>query len=311
MTRMWSLPFLAIVLSAGAAPGDDDPLLALLGQDDDAARRGAIQGLLRADGGDGCARLSAYARARDSRARENAVRAMGDLACSSIEDYRPYFSDGSAWVAEALLDAVSRNRVNEGVPYAIERLNDRRRLVSDGGSWTLSQAALRALRTLTGQPIPSASQAREEDASAKAETAWRAWYAANRDEPQAAWIASGVKIIREALAGDATARRLAALETAALIGEPGRVLLVEALRRKPSDLAATLTCTPDEPPRVTDQVPCVLSVKNSTLHRVALAPGDVDVEVAPWVPPSTEPRTSSRSRDTVSENEAEREPKSD
>jgi len=296
---MWRHPFLAILLAAGAAPADGDPLLALLGQDDEAARRGAIRELLQAGGGDGCARLSGYSRARDSGARENAVRTMGDFGCSSIDDYRPYFSDGSAWVADALLDAVSRNRVEEGVPYALARLDDRRRLVSDGGSWTLAQAALRALRTLTGQPIPTAAQARAEGASVPAEAVWRAWYAAHRDEPPAAWIISGVTSMREALAGHSPARRLAALETAALIGEPGQIVLVEALRRKPSDLTAALSCTPDEPPRVTDEVPCVLTVKNSTLHRVALASGDVDVEVALWVPPATEPRTSGRERDPV------------
>ena len=72
---MWSLALLAFLLAAKTAPGADDPLLALLVQEQDAARRGAIQDLLRADGGDACATLSGYARARDARAREKIGRA--------------------------------------------------------------------------------------------------------------------------------------------------------------------------------------------------------------------------------------------
>jgi len=298
---MWSLALLAFLLAAKAAPGADDPLLALLVQEQDAARRGAIQDLLRADGGDACATLSGYARARDARARENAVRMMGEAGCSSIDAYRPFFSDGTAWIADALLNALARNRVEEGVPYALALLSDQRRLVTDGGSWTLGQEAQRALRTLTGQPILSAAPQNPEGRRAPIEEAWRAWYAAHGDEPASVWIASGVKSMSEALAGNSAARRLDALETALLIGDPGRPLLAETLRRNPSDLTAVLSCAPEEPPRVTDEVPCTLTVRNASPHRIALAPGDASVALSPWEQPQTAPRPSGRSRDAAGE----------
>lgn len=299
---MWSLALLTVLLAAKTAPGADDPLLALLVQDPDAARRGAIRDLLRADGGDACATLSGYARARDARARENAVRTMGDAGCSSIEAYRPFFSDGTAWIADALLNALARNRVEEGVPYALALLSDRRRLVTDDGNWTLGQEAQRALRTLTGQPILSAARPNPSGRDAAIEEAWRAWYAAHGDEPASAWIASGVKSMHEALAGSSAARRLDALETALLIGEPGRPLLAEALRRAPSDLTAVLSCAPEEPPRVTDQVPCTLTVRNASPHRIALALGDPSVALSPWEqPPPAAPRPPTKSRDAATE----------
>jgi hypothetical protein len=298
---MWSRALLTVLLAAKTAPGADDPLLDLLVQDQDAARRGAIQDLVRADGGDGCATLSGYARARDARARENAVRMMGEVGCSSIDAYRPFFSDGTAWIADALLNALARNRVEEGVPYALALLSDRRRLVTDDGSRTLGQEAQRALRTLTGQPILSAAPQSPGDRRAPIEEAWRAWYAAHENEPATVWIASGVRSMREALAANSAARRLDALETALLIGEPGRPLLSEALRRNPSDLTAVLSCIPEEPPRVTDQVPCTLTVRNASPRRIALAPGDTSVALSPWEQPPPAPKLSGRSRDAASE----------
>ena len=293
---MKTVPLMLVLLTAGSPSGGEDPVLALLEQEGIPERRAAIEDMLRAEGRDACERLSSYSRAREARARENAVRTMSAAGCSSADDYRPYFSDGSAWVADALLDALTRHRIAEGVPYALARLSDSRRLVSGDGSWTLAQAAHRTLRGLTAQPIPSARPQGQGTASGGVEAAWRSWYAQHGEEPASDWMASGLKRMREALAGNSAVRRVAALETAALIGEPGRPLLVEALRRKASDLEAALTCTPDGPPRVQDQVPCIITVRNTAPRRMALAPGEIAVKVAPWEPPATAPRGAEPSR---------------
>jgi len=287
------IPAVLLVLGLIEARGADDALLQLLAQGA-AARREEIESLLKARGGDPCSTLSGYALVRDATARERAVRGLGEIGCRDVEHYRPYFSDADAWVADALLDSLARNRVGEAVPYAIDRLSDRRRLVSDAGSWTLSEAAHGSLRTLTAQPIPPPRVGRSADPAA----AWRAWYDAHRDRPPASWIASGLESVRLALAGDDAERRLEALETAAAVGEPAETLLQEALRRAPSDLVVTLSCDPDEPPRVGDQVACTLMVRNVSRRRVALAAGEIATVVSPWAPepgpaPASPPRRGS------------------
>jgi hypothetical protein len=244
-----------------------DPLLFLLNGDDDATTRETLLSRLREAPGGPCAALAPYASTPRAMARERAVRVMGDAGCDRLEHYRPYFDDQSAWVQVALLDAVARRHVSGAVPYAIARLRDARRLVTDDGSVTVGQAAEHALRSLTGQPIASDS-----------ETAWRSWYGDHGAEPPSAWIASGLQQVGTKLQAGPQ-ERLAALETLARLGETGRAPLATALRREPDALAMEFDCTPEDPPRVMETVPCTLFVRNRTDRPIALAVGEVQVRL--------------------------------
>jgi len=86
-------------------------------------------------------------------------------------------------------------------------------------------------------------------------------------------------LARADLARDDSARRIEGIELLALIGTPALPALRAAFERREQDLRATLSCVPDEPPRVTDQVPCVLLVTNLAKRRIALAPPPGDPEV--------------------------------
>lgn len=283
---MYAPVILALLLSA--APGgvrEDDPLVQVLEEEDAAARNASAAEILKSRGGDPCTALSACSRIRSATAREHAVRLMGVLACRSMEDYRPYFDDGSGWVADALLSAIAQNRVEEAVPYALARLDDHRRLVSDDGSWTLAQAAHKALQALTGQPISIDAAQAPGGRADSGPAAWRAWYRAHKDEDSVEWIAAGLRRIREAVASDSGPARVEAVETLAQVGEPGEALLKETLRRAPGDLVASLVCAPEEPPRVTEKIPCTFVLRNATSHRVVVAAGEVGVQLQRSEPP--------------------------
>ncbi len=261
---------MAVLLLLAGTPAEVppvDPLLLLLNGDDDAGTRETLQSRLRDAAGGPCAALAPYASAPRAMARERAVRAMADAGCDRLESYRPFFDDKSAWVEVALLDAVARRRVSGAVPYAIARLTDARRLVTDNGSVSVGQAAERALRSLTGQPIAPGSEA-----------AWRSWYADHASEPPSAWIASGLQQVGAKLQAGPQ-ERLAALETLARLGEAGRAPLATALRREPDDLVMEFDCTPEDPPRVLESVPCTLFVRNRSNRPIALALGDVQVRL--------------------------------
>jgi hypothetical protein len=273
--RRAAVPILALLLGATRLPAVAaiDPLTSLLSDDWDETRRSAVRERVRALGSSACPTLAGYSAAPDPRAREHAVRAMADAGCSDLADYRGFFSDTSAWVVDALIDATSRHRLTAAAPFLLAHVDDRRRLVSDDGAREVAEEADRGLRRLTAQPIPRLPAARGGAATGDP-AAWRAWYAAHRADAPALWIASGLDAIGRDLAGDNLARRLVALDTLALLGAPGRPALAAALRRAPSDLEVGLVCLPEEAPRVLDQIPCTVTITNVGEHRLALAIGE-------------------------------------
>ena len=274
--------FGALLLGAPRAGCDAaiDPLPSLLSDDWDAARQSAVQERVRALGSSACATLAGYAAAPDARAREHAVRAMADAGCSDPSDYRGFFSDTSAWVVDALIDATTRHRIAAAAPFLLAHIDDRRSLVSDDGALMIADRADRGLRRLTAQPIPRLPAARGGNARGDP-AAWRAWYAAHGADAPSSWIDSGLAEIRKDLAGDDAARRLVALDTLALLGTPGRPALAAALRRMTTDLDVGLVCLPDEAPRVLDQVPCTVTITNVGARRLALAIGEPVVRLEP------------------------------
>ena len=292
----------ALLLGAPRAECDAavDPLRALLSDDWDAARQSAVQDRVRALGSSACATLAGYSAAPDPRAREHAVRAMADAGCSDAADYRGFFSDTSAWVVDALIDATTRHRIAAAAPFLLAHIDDRRSLVSDDGDLMIADQADRGLRRLTAQPIPRLPAARG-GAARGDPAAWRAWYAAHGADAPSSWIDSGLAAIRKALAGDDAARRLAALDTLALLGAPGRTALNDALRRAATDLDVGLVCLPDEAPRVLDKVPCTLTITNVGARRLVLALGEpvvrLELHEAPQAAPAPPPAPSARGRD--------------
>jgi len=287
--RSLNIPLLAVAVWAAcaltAAPARAaDPLQGLLADGDEATRREAIRERVRALGDAACPTLSAYAGAPDPRAREHAVEAMEEAGCDRLEDYRDFFRDRSAWVVRAVARALGRHRIAGGVPFLLSHLEDRRTLVSDGDSVTLSDVVEQALRRLTAQPIePEGAAPRQAPGGREAAVAgaWRAWYAAHAQEPPARWLSDGRTTIRAALAGGSPPARYAALQTLALVGEPVVDLLLEALQRRAGEITAALQCAPDEPPRVTEEVPCTLSLRNDTARRIPLALGEIDLRLGP------------------------------
>ena len=256
---------------ARVAPPAGDPLLASLASDDYEAARLEIERTLRATQGPACQVLGSFAAQRDARVRENAVRAMIDSGCRRFGDYRPYADDRSPWVAGVVVKAIERHLMVEAVPYLMDRLGDRRMVITGEGSWTIAQAAHRALRALTCQsfhfdPQGSAQGQRE------AIEAWRAWYAAHQGEAREAWVASGIAQARDYISRDYSPHRVEGFQLLALIGAPGVPALRAALDRQEGDLRARLACASDEPPRVTDEIPCMLEVVNGSGRRIAFAP---------------------------------------
>ena len=287
-----------LLLAASAAPPARavDPLPGLLADGDDAAGRDLLRERVRALGEAACPTLSAYAGAPDSRARERAVQTMDDAGCDHLEDYRDFFGDRSAWVVQAVARALGHHRIASGVPFLLSHLEDRRALVSDGENVTISGTAEQALRRLTAQPIEPEGVFLRGSAAGRASAlaaAWRAWYAAHASEPPVRWLGDGRAAIRGALAGGSPSARYAALETLTLVGEPVVDLLVEALKRRPGEITAALQCAPDEPPRVTEEIPCTLSLRNDTSRRIPLALGGIDLKLGPVAaapPPPASPK---------------------
>ena len=271
-----------LLASTGSAPAVD-PLPQLLTDED--TPMPAIRERVSALGAAGCPTLSAYAGAPDPRTRERAVSALDEAGCDQLEDYRDFFADRSAWVVRAVALALAHHRIAGGVPFLVAHLEDRRRLVSEGESVEIAVTAEQVLRRLTAQPIEPEGTAR--DAAGGRETrlaaAWRAWQREHGAEPASRWLADGRLAIRAALAAGSPKARYAALETLALVGEPVDDLLVEALKRRPGEITAALLCAPDEPPRVTEQVPCTLTLRNDATRRIPLALGDIDLRLGPVV----------------------------
>jgi len=283
--RPASLPLLlgaiaAAMVPARAAPrAAPDPLAAMLADDWSDATRAAVAERVRGLGSAACATLAGYAAAPDPRSREHAVRALDIAGCDTIEDYQPFFADDAPWVVDAVIEAVAGRRIVASWPFVLAHADDRRRLVSDDGSWTIEAAAQRALRRLTGQPVPFAPDDPPE-ARDRAAAAWRAWFAAHAGESPSAWQQSGLAAARAALAGSDPGRRMAALETLALADGRGQALLHDALLRAPGEIEARLVCTPEEPPRVTETVPCALVLRNAAARRIPLALGDAGIALA-------------------------------
>src|SRR5262245_51699843 len=148
----------ALRAPAHAAPRPaPDPLATMLADDWNDATRAAVIERLHALGGAACPTLSGYSAAQDPRAREHAVRAMDLAGCDTLEDYGPYLGDHAPWVVDAVIAAAGGRRIEGALPFVLGHVDDRRRLVSDDGTWTIEEAAHRALRRLTGQPIPFAA----------------------------------------------------------------------------------------------------------------------------------------------------------
>ncbi|HYV18820.1 MAG TPA: hypothetical protein VFC25_07310 [Verrucomicrobiae bacterium] len=273
----------ALLLASTGSVAAVDPLPQLL--TDENTPMPAIRERVSALGAAGCPTLSAYAGAPDPRTRERAVSALDEAGCDQLEDYRDFFSDRSAWVVRAVALAVAHHRIAGGVPFLVAHLEDRRRLVSEGESIEIAVTAEQGLRRLTAQPIEPEGAARA--ASGGRETlvaaAWRAWQREHGAEPASRWLTDGRAAIRAALAAGTPKARYAALETLALVGEPVDDLLVEALKRRPGEITAALQCAPDEPPRVTEQVPCTLTLRNDATRRIPLALGDIDLRLGPVV----------------------------
>jgi hypothetical protein len=268
----------------------EDPLLDLLQSDDYEQARPAILRELKRPDVAPCVALGGYAGHRDERVRENSVRALADAGCADFDSYRGFLADARPWVIEAVLRAAGRHRITAAVPFLIDRLEDRRRIVSGEGSWTIGDTALVALRAVTCQPITFDPRGTPEE-RASAIAAWREWHTAHGREPRAAWIESGVARAHLLASGDDPARRLEALRLLALLGPDGEPALRAVLRRGPGDLGVTVGCEPEEPPRVTDRVPCVIEVTNRSGRRLALsvAPGEPEVRLTRGEPGSGPP----------------------
>jgi hypothetical protein len=264
---------------SSSAPGgqrlDDETLAGLLAAADDAqARAGILQHL--GETAIACPALTRFGDRRDPVVREQAVRAMDQAECAAIEYYRPFMRDPHPWVTDALVTAIERHRIGEGIPFLIGHLSDPRRILSGGGIWSIGERAHRALRAVSCQSLhfDPAGSAQEQ---ARAAARWTTWYADHGSEPRARWIEEGFARAREYLQQDRVRLRREGLQLLLLIGAPAAPELRAAFRRGPAELEASLSCTPDEPPRVTEEVPCLFAVANGSERRVAFIPGALKV----------------------------------
>jgi hypothetical protein len=256
--------------AAPEPPAAADPLLPYL-QDDDSQARAQVLKVLREQGRPPCPALGAYAGNGNSRVRGNAVQAMDDAGCSDFDAYGAYLLDGSASVLSALVEAAERHLMKDAVPFLLGSLFDRRRIVTERGTWSIGERAQHALMVITCQSFhfdPATSR----DDQRNAVTRWRQWYLAKRDLPRDEWVQEGIGRARDYAQRDYGPYRVEGLRLLALIGPQALPALRELLARKPDDLKAEVVCQPDEPPRVTDAVPCALLVRNSAGRRVAIAP---------------------------------------
>ncbi len=255
-----------------------DRLALLLAEPDYEASRGALRREMEARGDRACRSLRAYARGPSDTVRENAVRALDDSGCAAYADYRPFMDDRGAWVTELVIRAVRRHLVTEAVPFLLNRLSDPRSIVSQEGSWTVAESARKALWAISCRSFPFDPRETIERRTA-ALARWRTWYQQHRGEPRVAWVSAGLAEAKESLDAGTSQERRATFDLLGLIGEPAVPILRAALVRLPLDLRTTATCTPEEPPLVTDQVPCVLMVENLAARRVAVALGAPEVSV--------------------------------
>ena len=217
---------LPILLAVGA-----DPLVAFLAEEDYEQQRPHLLREIERLAGSPCEILSTYSGHRNERVREHAVRALADAGCRDFASYRPYLDDPSPWVIESILRAAQDQLMPGAVPFLLDRLSDRRRILAGDASWTISESAHRALRVVTCQSFhfdPEGAPRSRQDAI----TRWRQWYDAHRDEPREAWVEAGLALGREYTGRDyAPAHRREGLELLALIGPPALPALRAAFER--------------------------------------------------------------------------------
>jgi len=268
-----SSSFLAAPRPGGAA----DPLLPLLQSEDPRSRADALA-LLKDLGSPPCRILGGYSSDPRSRVRESAVRIMADAGCTDFEAYRGYLLDGAAGVVDALIDSSRRGLIADAVPFLLGCLSDKRRLVTEAGSWSIAERAERALMVVTCQSFHYDAAATKDD-QRDAVARWRQWYLARRALPREEWVKEGIERARDYADRDYIPHRLEGLRLLALIGPPALPALRERLVRRPGDLRSDVLCRPDEPPRPGDVVPCALIVQNATKHPVPLAPSAEGPEI--------------------------------
>lgn len=257
-----------------------DPLLSHLAEAEyEAVWPGLQTALQRLD--DPCRSLGAYAAHRNDRVRENAVRALGAWGCSRFSSYEPYLGDRYPWVVEAIVRAAEQHKMAEAVPFLLDQIGDSRRILAGTISRTIGEMAHRALRGVTCQSFHYDPEGTPESRVIAVER-WRRWYAAHRHEARAAWEGAGVGLAVAYVGHEFPPYRLEGLRLLALIGPPAVPALRAALERRPADLLAGLACQIDEPPRVTDEITCLLLVQNASQRRVALvpAPDPLRVEIS-------------------------------
>jgi hypothetical protein len=267
---------LVLLAALAPRPGSPPPDLVdlLLADEDYEASRETLLATLRQSGAP-CERLDRFASNRNERVREHAVRALADAGCNDFSAYRSYLEDPSPWVQRGVFDAAERLRIGDAIPFMVRRLTDPRLMLSDAGSLSVGEAAHRALRALSCQSFhfdPHGPHAGQVDAAAQ----WTSWYAEHGGEPREKWVAEGIALAHDYLSRDFTPHRVEGLELLALIGSPALPALREGFARGSGDLKVTLSCSPEEPPRVLDRVPCALEVVNLASRRVALAPAPGD-----------------------------------
>lgn len=267
-------PVTLVAPAAAQRPGTER-LARLLSAAGDAAARAEILDQL-GEAAVACPALTGFSARSDPAIREQAVRSMDQAGCAAIEYYRPYMRDPHAWVTDALVTAIERHRIGEGILFLIRHLPDPRSILSSGGIWTIGEHAHRALRAVSCQSLhydPDASVQERARAAAR----WNTWYVEHGGESPTTWLETGLARARTYLESDGEQLRLEGLELLLLIGTPAADTLRFAFRRGSTDLETSLTCTPAEPPRVTEEVPCRFEVVNRSDRRVAFIPGDLDV----------------------------------
>jgi len=267
-------------ISAGAAAPADAPrpdraaLAGLLAAAANAEARSAIVQQLGETAA--CPELAGFDASSESAVREQAVRSMDQAGCAAIEYYRPYMRDPNPWVTDALVAAIERYRIGEAIPFLISHLPDPRRILSSGGVWTIGERSHRALRVVSCQSLHYDPDGPEQ-ARARAAARWTTWHAEHGGESRAAWLEAGIARAGEYLQSDDGRLRLEGLELLLLIGAPAAAEMEAAFRRDPSDFEASMTCSPEEPPRVTEEVPCLFQLSNRSERRIAFVPGVLSV----------------------------------